>query len=76
MDLYIIIPCYNEYRTIRKVINNIQKIKINFKIILIDDGSNDGTKEIKTFGNFEIQRNMFRKEKTIQKNLLTHDKFE
>lgn len=45
--LTIIIPCFNEKKTILKVINNIKRVKnIKKQIILIDDGSNDGTREI------------------------------
>tara|TARA_B100001564_G_C20446565_1_gene581396 strand:+ start:34 stop:753 length:720 start_codon:yes stop_codon:yes gene_type:complete len=43
----IIIPCFNEKKTIIKVINKIKKIKkLKKQIILIDDGSNDGTREL------------------------------
>ena len=45
--LSIIIPCFNEKKTIIKVINQIKKLnKIKKQIILIDDGSDDGTREI------------------------------
>ena len=45
--LSIIIPCFNEKKTIVKVINKIKKLKkIKKQIILIDDGSNDGTRDI------------------------------
>ena len=45
--LSIIIPCFNEKKTILKVINQIKKIKkLKKQIILIDDGSYDGTKNI------------------------------
>ena len=38
--LSIIIPCFNEKKTILKVINQIKKIKkLRKQIILIDDGS-------------------------------------
>ena len=46
MKLSIIIPCYNEEKTILEVINRINKVKIkNIKkeIIIINDGSTDGT---------------------------------
>jgi len=46
MKLTIIIPCYNEKDTIKKIISKILKIKINKEIILVDDGSTDGTTEI------------------------------
>ena len=45
--LTIIIPCFNEKKTILKVLNQISKLKkIKKQIILVDDGSNDGTREI------------------------------
>lgn len=45
--LSIIIPCFNEKKTILKVLNQILKLKkIKKQIILVDDGSDDGTREI------------------------------
>ena len=46
MKLYVLVPCFNEFRTIKKIINRIDKIKYNIKVIVIDDGSTDGTKDI------------------------------
>ena len=46
MNLYVVVPCFNEIKTINKIIENLKKIKKNLKIILIDDGSTDGTKEL------------------------------
>ena len=42
----IIIPCYNEIKTIEKIINEVKNYK-NFdkEIIIIDDGSTDGTRK-------------------------------
>ena len=47
MKLSIIIPVFNEVNTIEKIINKIhsQSIK-NFEIIVVDDCSTDGTREI------------------------------
>ena len=47
MLISIIIPCYNEIHTLGKIIDlvNDQK-KINKEIILVDDCSSDGTKEL------------------------------
>lgn len=43
----IIIPCYNEVKTIKQAIREVQNFKDNFlEIIIIDDGSNDGTRDI------------------------------
>jgi len=44
--LTIIIPCFNEIKTIDKIINKIKKQKIRKQIILIDDFSTDGTRQI------------------------------
>tara|TARA_B100002051_G_C16689021_1_gene614361 strand:+ start:656 stop:1348 length:693 start_codon:yes stop_codon:yes gene_type:complete len=43
----ILIPCYNEIKTIEKVISKIIKSEVSEKeIIIVDDCSTDGTKEI------------------------------
>ena len=42
----IIIPCYNEKYTIIKLINILSNLQINKQIVLVDDCSNDGTREI------------------------------
>ena len=45
--LSIIIPCYNEKKTIFKIVNQIKKLKrIKKQIILVDDGSSDGTRQL------------------------------
>ena len=46
MKLTIIIPCYNEKKTIQKIITKILAINLNKEIIVVDDGSIDGTKKI------------------------------
>ena len=50
MEICITIPAYNEAETIGSVISNIKKVmdenKHNYKILVIDDGSKDTTKEI------------------------------
>ena len=42
----IIIPCYNEIHTIEKVIKKIRNVDIEKQIILVDDNSNDGSKNL------------------------------
>ena len=47
MKLSIIIPCYNESRNIREVIKRVNSIPISDReVIVVDDGSRDGTREI------------------------------
>lgn len=50
MKLSIIIPVYNEKDYIEKVIKMVHDVKLNYpvekEVIVVDDGSNDGTKEI------------------------------
>ncbi|MEX2007764.1 MAG: glycosyltransferase family 2 protein [Candidatus Levyibacteriota bacterium] len=46
MKLSIIIPVFNEQKTIGKVINRVQALKmpsVNIEVIVVDDGSTDGT---------------------------------
>lgn len=42
----IIIPCYNEKKFIRTILERVGNININKEIIVINDGSQDGTREI------------------------------
>ncbi|MBC8490686.1 MAG: glycosyltransferase family 2 protein [Bacteroidetes bacterium] len=42
----IIIPCFNEEESISKVIKELQELELNCEIIVIDDGSTDGTSKI------------------------------
>lgn len=46
VKLSIIIPAYNEKETIREIIKQVSEVKIPKEIILIDDYSTDGTREI------------------------------
>ena len=48
MKLSVIIPCYNEHATILKVIEKVVRLKIPLEkeIIVVNDGSNDGTTEL------------------------------
>ena len=46
IKLTIIIPAYNEISTIQDIINKIFNIKVDKQIILVDDYSSDGTREV------------------------------
>ncbi len=45
MKLSIVIPAYNEINTIEEIIYKVQELDLEKEIIIVDDGSTDGTKE-------------------------------
>ena len=46
MKLSVIIPVYNELKTIEELILKVKSVNLNLQIIVVDDFSNDGTREI------------------------------
>ena len=44
--LTIIIPVYNEKRTIEKIVDKIQAVPIDKEIVIVDNASTDGTRDI------------------------------
>jgi glycosyltransferase involved in cell wall biosynthesis len=46
VKLSVLIPVYNEERTIEEVVQRVRAVKIPKEIILVDDGSTDGTRDI------------------------------
>jgi glycosyltransferase involved in cell wall biosynthesis len=46
MQLSVIIPIYNEINTLRELLERVEKTGIPDEIILVDDGSSDGTREV------------------------------
>ena len=59
MNLSVIIPVYNEVEHIREIVKRVQSTKLTKEIIIVDDGSEDGTRSIlqeldgkKKFGSF------------------------
>jgi glycosyltransferase involved in cell wall biosynthesis len=46
MQLTVIIPVYNEKTTIREIVSRVQATGLVHEIIIVDDGSQDGTREI------------------------------
>ncbi|GEM_PF-365890 len=48
MKLSVVIPAYNERATIAEIIRRVQAVDIPKEIIVVDDGSTDGTRELLT----------------------------
>jgi glycosyltransferase involved in cell wall biosynthesis len=46
MRLSVVIPVYNEQATIRQVVEAVEQVGLDKEIIVVDDGSTDGTREI------------------------------
>ncbi len=47
MNLTVVIPCYNEKETIRRIVERVRQAPVDLKeIIIVDDGSVDGTRDL------------------------------
>lgn len=46
MTVTVVIPCYNELRTVEPVLKRVQEVNIADEIIIVDDGSTDGTRDV------------------------------
>ena len=46
LSLSVIIPCFNEATTLERVVKRVQSIDLVTEIVIVDDGSTDGTHEI------------------------------
>jgi glycosyltransferase involved in cell wall biosynthesis len=46
MNLSVIIPVYNEEKSIREILRRVQATGLATEIVIVDDGSQDGTREI------------------------------
>ena len=45
MNLSVVIPVYNEVKNIGEIIRRVQSTKLALEIIVVDDGSKDGTRD-------------------------------
>lgn len=46
MKLSVIMPAYNEVHTIREIVKRVQAVGLAHEIVIVDDGSVDGTRQI------------------------------
>ena len=46
IDLSIVVPVYNEKETIEEVITRVRELPLTTELIIVDDGSTDGTRDI------------------------------
>ena len=46
MDITVLVPVFNEKNTIEEILNRVQATKIPSEILIVDDGSSDGTRAI------------------------------
>jgi glycosyltransferase involved in cell wall biosynthesis len=46
LKLTVVIPCYNEAPTIEKILHKVMDVKLAHEILIVDDGSTDGTRDI------------------------------
>ena len=48
MQLSVVIPIYNEIATLEELVRRVQAVDIDKELVLVDDGSTDGTRELLT----------------------------
>jgi glycosyltransferase involved in cell wall biosynthesis len=45
-EVTVVIPVYNEQKTVSEVINRVLALPISLEVIVVDDGSSDGTRDV------------------------------
>ena len=76
MKISIIIPCFNEHKTIETILEKVKNLKdYDKEIIVIDDCSNDGTKEILNNINDDIVQKLIFNERNYGKGSLLEKEF-
>ena len=46
MKLSVVIPVYNEVKTLREIVRRVMEVPVEKEILIVDDGSTDGTRNI------------------------------
>ena len=46
MRLSVVIPVYNEFATIERLLTKVDSVNIEKELIIVDDNSSDGTREV------------------------------
>lgn len=46
LKLSVVIPCYNEVHTIKKVLDRVLAVGLADEVVIVDDGSSDGTRDV------------------------------
>lgn len=46
MKLSVVMPCYNEKKTIEEIVARVRAVPMDKEILIVDDGSTDGTRDI------------------------------
>jgi len=46
MKLSVVVPVYNDSQTIRELVRQVQAVPVDKEIVIVDDGSTDGTRDI------------------------------
>jgi glycosyltransferase involved in cell wall biosynthesis len=46
LKLTVIMPCYNEVKTLEKILERVRHVGLADEILIVDDGSTDGTRDI------------------------------
>ena len=44
--LSVVVPCYNEVRTVQALLERVREVPLRLEVIVVDDGSTDGTRDL------------------------------